>query len=409
MNINAKQLIVHRFLGLAVCHSTTIDPRHLEHNNYTYWTGDIGALIGDKLKCSLLAPQFPIYVSPKGGPPNSPPSPESDIFPNLSLDSGRTEADSEAQGVYVDIAIVIPIIQPRHIEQLGTFGTQLDGKSLKYFITTFLHQFPHLSPRCIRVSGFEAPLLGELKPGPTRHPNTIGIFHTNLTQLLGQGMAQAEEQALCLFCSWRFASQNEVLLLAGAGDYYKICRLNRQWAVDALARARRPYSSDLLKRLKAAGTERFDASMSDPLAEDGDWTEDGDLENLMYGSPLDALARQKQVDERAERRIRRDKVREKYQTALNTSPNDQDRASPLFTNEALNTVHRSETGVDLFESNTPEIFFAKPSGTWSAVLQLGSDQSNRFMKEIQEVIRKCEIQEETRREHVYFEESPVHT
>jgi hypothetical protein len=99
-NIAPRCLSLHRFLALTVSHSTTVDPRHLEHHIYPYWKADIAALlISGDLQYSLIALQFPVYVSPK----DRSPGPD---------DSGRTEADGEAEGVYVDIAIVMPIVQP---------------------------------------------------------------------------------------------------------------------------------------------------------------------------------------------------------------------------------------------------------------------------------------------------------
>ncbi|KAJ6613631.1 hypothetical protein B0H10DRAFT_2222131 [Mycena sp. CBHHK59/15] len=81
------RLDLHRFLGLAISHSTTADPRRLEHYVYTYWTGDlVSVLVRGQLKHCLIAPQFPVYVSPKQ-PSN----------PDDSWGSGMTEADGEAQ------------------------------------------------------------------------------------------------------------------------------------------------------------------------------------------------------------------------------------------------------------------------------------------------------------------------
>ncbi|KAJ7928172.1 hypothetical protein B0H13DRAFT_1007176 [Mycena leptocephala] len=197
-------ITIQGYFVLVICHSTTIDPRHLEHHTYTYWTGNFTALIvRGKLKYCLIAPQFPIYVSPK-----------EPLDPDTSFGSDRTDADGEAQGVYVDIAIVMPIVQPRYVEELGPIGKELNNKSLHHFLDTFLPpKLPGLSPRCLWVSGFEAPLVGELKPGPTRHADKIDPFYVDLVRLLRQGVLQAEVQRLCLFCSWQFTTQEDALLL----------------------------------------------------------------------------------------------------------------------------------------------------------------------------------------------------
>ncbi|KAJ6474745.1 hypothetical protein C8R45DRAFT_1217197 [Mycena sanguinolenta] len=391
--VTSRQLDLHRFLGLAVCHSTTIDPRRLEHHNYTYWTGDIAALIvRGQLKYCLIAPQFPIYVSPKEA-----------FDADTSIGSGRTAADGDAEGVYVDIAIVMPIVQPRYVEELGAVGGVLENESLHDFFEKFLPQkLPGLSPRCLWVSGFEAPLVGELKPGPTRHADKIDSFYVNLSGLLLQGMLQAEAQGLCLFCSWRFATQQVVLLLAGAGDHYRVRRVTRDWAVEELDGE--PYTAKTLKKLKAAWMERGDVNLDSPdnddlnAVEDGDWTEGQAVH--MYGNPQDANQRQQKLnDQRTLRRIKRNAQSQKYLKALTTPPS-QDRTVPLFTNEALNAIH---PGGELFESRPPELYFGDSETTgWSRVLQLGSTLSNQYMAKIQDFIRQFEILEEDRRKKVFF-------
>ncbi|KAJ7283988.1 hypothetical protein C8J57DRAFT_1498974 [Mycena rebaudengoi] len=95
-NVTSQQLELHRFLGLAVCLSTTADPRRLEHYHYTYWTAEMASLIiCGHLKHCLLAPQFPLYVTPK----------DSSFDPDVSA---RTEADGDAEGVFVDVTLCTP-------------------------------------------------------------------------------------------------------------------------------------------------------------------------------------------------------------------------------------------------------------------------------------------------------------
>ncbi|KAJ7775849.1 hypothetical protein B0H14DRAFT_3508352 [Mycena olivaceomarginata] len=394
-NITSRQLDLHCFLGLTVCYSTTIDPRYLEHHSYTYWTGDIAALIvGGKLKCCLIAPQFPIYVSPKEA-----------LGPNTSFGSGRTKADGEAQGVYVDIAIVMPIIQPRYVEELGKFGKDLDKKSLHDFLED--PQNLQLSPRCLWVSGFEQ-------------------------------------------C---------IILLAGAREYYRIRWVTRGWAAKKLNGE--PYSAATLKVLKRAGEEfndgdsdseldytGSDSDLDDAESEeklhnaeseeeldddDGNWTEgdemdvddgwtegrmdemddavdDGDwteaMMDEMYGDPLDACNRQQRLNtQHTHRHLEREARRQKYVDALNTLPS-QDRTAPLFSEEALNTIHLNQVGRELFQSISPEEYF-KSGGTggttkWSNILRLGSTLSNQYMVKIQNLIHEHEILEEARRNKVFF-------
>ncbi|KAF8128470.1 hypothetical protein K438DRAFT_1888449 [Mycena galopus ATCC 62051] len=387
-NISPGRLNLHRFLAQTVSHSTTVDPRHLEHHTYPYWTADFAALIvsGD-LRYSLIAPQFPVYVSPKD------PSPGPD-------DSGRTEADGEAEGVYVDIAIVMPIVQPRYADELGTIGQKLVGQNLSQFFDEFQPHLQGFSPRCLWVSGHEAALLGELKPGPTRHTRRIESFLSDLNTLLRDATLQAVAQALCLFCSWRFGTQDEVLLLAGAGAYYRIRRVTRSWSIVELNGE--IYTSKNLKELKAA------AKQLDNLAEDGDWTEGKEEE--MYGDPGSAKDRQKMLNDKREERTKRGNKRatraEQFAEALSASPST-DRTTPLFSHAALNDLHRIQTSRDLFESEDPEKYFIGDGPSeWSCVLHLGSDLSNRYMTRIQDFIRTFEDREAERRKDVRFTTKP---
>ncbi|KAJ7725586.1 hypothetical protein B0H14DRAFT_2410558 [Mycena olivaceomarginata] len=395
-NITSQRLNLHRFIGLAVCHSTTIDPRHLEHYNYTYWTGDIAALIVDgKLRCCLIAPQFPIYVSPREA-----------LRPDTSFGSGNTLPNGEAHGVYVDIAIVMPIVQPRHVEELGAFGKELKGKSLRNFLDDFLSKNPTLSPRCLWVSGFVVPLIAELKPGPTRHADKIDGFYASLSGRLRAGMRQADSQAICLFSSWMFAIQNEIILIAGAGENFRLRRVTRDWADGNSTRDTIHKLIELVKLLKKEDLDDEEPNWEEiddvNAVEDGDWTE-GQEEDMYGGGPQDALKRQQRLNaQRTQRRVACTARSQRYADALNTPPN-KDRTAPLFSEEALNAIHKNDTGGELFESRPPDTYFEGTGATaWSGVLQLGSPLSNAYMAKIQKIIQEHEIQEERRREAVFF-------
>ncbi|KAJ7883849.1 hypothetical protein B0H14DRAFT_3746092 [Mycena olivaceomarginata] len=220
-------------------------------------------------------------------------------------------------------------------------------------------------------------------------------------------MLQAKAQGLCLFCSWRFATQEVAILLAAAGDYYTIRRVTRRWAVDELNGE--SYTPQILKRLKEAWREQANVNLDSPdiddvnALEDGDWTEG--QESHMYGNPLDAHQRQQKLnDERTERRMRRNAQRQNYADALTTPPS-QDRTAPLFTDEALNAIH---PGGDLFESRPPELYFSdSETKGWSQVLQLGSTLSNQYMAKIQDFMRQRENLEEGRRKAVFFTKAPA--
>ncbi|KAJ7844581.1 hypothetical protein B0H14DRAFT_2585095 [Mycena olivaceomarginata] len=191
-------------------------------------------------------------------------------------------------------------------------------------------------------------------------------------------MFGAETQALCLFCSWRFATQDEAVLLGGAGDYYQIRRVTRDWSVEKLGGG--TYTSDTLTELKEAAKQL-------ELEDDGDWTEG--KEQAMYGDPRNAKERQKTLnDECAKRARERAKRAEQFIDALKTPPSE-DRSIPLFTNEALNVVHQNKTGDNFFESEGPEKYFTGDGPSeWSRVLQLGSDVLNQYMPGFHTLVRE---------------------
>ncbi|KAJ7027018.1 hypothetical protein C8F04DRAFT_1238293 [Mycena alexandri] len=374
-NITSQQLDLHRFLGLTVCLSTTANPRRLEHYNYTYWTADFAALIvGGHLKHCLIAPQFPMYVSPK----------ELALVPNASE---RTEADGDAEGVYVDIAIYMPVAQPRDLEDLGALAPQVAGKSLAHFFNEIIPQhLPGLSPRCVRVSGFEAPVLGELKPGPTHHAKGIKTFLSGLNLLLSEGTLQGRGSSTVSF------------LLGAICDTGRGPPARRGWG-DTPGHQEMPRGSGSLLKMTAIG--RREKRTRCMVTQSAKQRQKELNEQRTKRVKEQAKQRAKRATGRTEKR---DMQHQKLLDALKTSPSV-DRTTPLFTDAALNAVHRDETGDDLFESKAPETYFAG-SGfmEWSRVLQLGSDLSNRYMAKIQDYIRTFEDREEKRKTEVFFTE-----
>lgn len=241
-------LKTYRFLGQIITQSTRIDPRHLEHFVYTYWSGELSnVILSGGLTTTLLGPQFPIWVSPKES--------STDEDPDASFLSKVTAGDGEARGVYVDFALVIPLVQPRFLEEIGDAAHSVEAKSLRDILDHILPSQMHtLSPRCFWISGFDAPVIVELKPDEPRHPKNVESYHRSLSSLLKEGSEQAEEQALCLFCSWRFGGQKEVILIAGAGRHYRLRKVTRQWAANKLHG--RSYSAATLKEMKENQDEK---------------------------------------------------------------------------------------------------------------------------------------------------------
>ncbi|KAJ7073987.1 hypothetical protein C8F01DRAFT_5902 [Mycena amicta] len=393
-------------------------------------------LVRGRLKHSTLAPQLPIYVSS-----------ESKGFPFDPNTSRLTAADGDAKSVYVDIGVLLPIVEPRFPEDLGELGAQVAGKSLAYFFTEVLPHHPEISPRCVRVIGLEAPVLGELKKLPPRHPKNIELFHASMVRLLSQAIVQAEAQASCLFCSLRFGTQEIVLLLVGAGPYYQIRIVSRQWLL-----ARLPvYTPASFDGFCDAANDAVDEDEEDDKGDKGDhkgdegdegddlddgavWTESSEEEEEETHDPrkvqkqqtkrqknrlaeqnaerqkrAEAAARvARQTQERKkrteERAAKRDTQEQQYQKARRERPST-DRTLHLFSDAGLDVINRNKYGVDLFESKTAEMYFGNGGDTsWSKVLQLGSALSDTYMEKIQDFIRTAtfEDREDARRENVRF-------
>ncbi|KAJ7628596.1 hypothetical protein FB45DRAFT_918711 [Roridomyces roridus] len=385
-NTLTKQFRVHRFLGLAVCHSGNVDPRRLEHYTYTFWTAEMdGLLLRGGFKHCLVAPQLPIYVSSK-----EPVSVGAD-------NTAGSMADGKAKSVYVDVAILLPVTEPRFPEDIGAIGPLVAGKSLAHFFDEVLPKNWELSPRCVRVIGLQAPLLAELKRIPPRHSKTATTFHHNLIHLLNLACQQAKAQARCLFASSAFARQDRVILVAGAGDYYQVCIVTREWAIERLD-GFDDLDEDDLEEIFATAIKN--GAFIEKL-EDKDLADE--YKNII-GHPRRI---REQIEERDARYVQRCLKREALQNRLApsspTGPNS-DHSRARFSDEELGSVHRqTEDGVELFEVQSAQTFFTQSeSAVWSRLLRLGTSKSNDFMEKIQDIIGEFEVKEETRRKKMKF-------
>ncbi|KAE9388582.1 hypothetical protein BT96DRAFT_1025387 [Gymnopus androsaceus JB14] len=404
-NVASISFNKYRFLGEVITQSTRIDSRHLEHFTYAFWNGELANLIlnGD-LHSTLLGPQFPIWVSPKEERARI-------LDPDTSWVSGASEPDGEARGVYVDFALVMPIVQPRSLKVLGKLMKKVQGKNLRDVLADILpKEFDIVGPQCFWVSGFEAPVLVELKPGPPRHPKDAQSYLSALETILDEAEAQVEEQALCLFCSWRFATQNKVVLIAGAGWYYRIKVVTREWAVKKLDGC--PYTTVRLKTMKRGQDEKNE----DEVDEHEDLGEDSECENEekeeeLYGDPVNAAQRQQQInEERMRRHERYNESRRKYLATVSKKPNYTDRSAPLFPAADLDRIYATLPFVQkapkaFFEHGSVASFFVDDSiaSHWSQTFVLGEEKSNEVMKQVKVFMKTMEAREDTRRSSVHFE------
>ncbi|KAJ3912794.1 hypothetical protein F5877DRAFT_72096 [Lentinula edodes] len=228
LTVPERSLIV---AASALANSVTFNPRRTEDTTYGIWTSVLVALTESsratytrKGQVSLLInPQYNIYISKK--------SDEAALAgPNTSL---QTEPDllGKSNGVYTDIAVLrlgIEVLPER--TQHPTRLTEKDAKKpfLSFIEDLGTRFFPHRRVWVTRNTTVS--ILIELKPPPTRKPIHVQHFYQNLQNLLGAAQVQVERQALCLMCTRRFAKQNSVLLIAGAGDWWR-CRLYTRQSV----------------------------------------------------------------------------------------------------------------------------------------------------------------------------------
>ncbi|KAF7294169.1 hypothetical protein HMN09_01145300 [Mycena chlorophos] len=222
-------LVLHSiYLGRCLSHSFVMDPRHLEAYAYGFWAMLLFGYASSRQVnvIRLVQTQFPIWSSPR------------DMATRTLLNNGgvsaATQPDGTARGVFVDLAVVIPITEPRKTLKRRTNGlwptANLAGKSLDWFYTNVVAKVPALEPTFVRVVGLKAPLLVELKRGPPRHASSLFSFYWRLWQLLKVAKRQAEKQAVALFGSWRYRRQDRVFIVAGSGDYFAVAQPVRAWA-----------------------------------------------------------------------------------------------------------------------------------------------------------------------------------
>jgi hypothetical protein len=170
----------------------------------------------------FICPQFPIYVSPK----------------DSNLDPDRTMPDSEARGVYVDTALLLArctrVRTGTSDSIAATFANRHRDRAFNLFGK-------------IDVTSLEVPILEERKRAPTRHPKDIEEHIDTIHSALESAQKQVLGQARILFSSRRFADQKLVILLATAGQYYRIAVLRRDHSVFGSA----PSDFDVLDVLEA--------------------------------------------------------------------------------------------------------------------------------------------------------------
>ncbi len=283
-------------------------------------------------------------------------------MPSSADDSFVTMPDSEARGVYIDLALISPVL------------TLIEDNSSSR--STTLHDFfqvlsPFYLPHPNRVWMTEytlVPLLIELKPPPTRHPKDILSF---LKQ--------------CLMCSPKFALQNEVILIAVAGDWWMCRTFTRDEAADMgtyIPKDQR--GSTLVGALLNADQHNQEFADED---------EREDPFNIMVHPratrakrmDLEAQGKSREEAEKAEnaaRIARQNQERDKRAHKRAERLRDVDAAENLrltavypYTDEGINEYWNLKAGADFMQLKTARL---RLSAEWSLPLRLGTKASAAY-------------------------------
>jgi len=204
--MESASLFIAIVLSLAVLSSMRFNPRRLEAFGYSLGILFLQVLIAGYEDVFFICPQFPIYVSPK----------------DSNLNPDKTIPDSKARGVYVDTALILARC------------TRVRTGTRDLIANTFAnghrdHDFNLFGK--IDLTSMEVPILEERKRAPTRNPKHLEDHIDSIHSALHSAQKQVLDQARILFSSRRFADQELVILLATAGQYYRIAVLRRDHGV----------------------------------------------------------------------------------------------------------------------------------------------------------------------------------
>jgi len=200
--IESSSIFVAIVLSLAVLSSMIFNPRRLEAIGYSLSVLFLQVLIAGHEDVFFICPQFPIYVSPQ----------------DTNLNPDNTMPDSRARGVYVDTALLLA----RCTRVRTNTACSIADAFRKAHQDRHFDLFSELD-----ITSLEVPILEERKRGPTRHPKDLEEHFQSIVSELGKAQAQVLTQAEILLSSPRFLDQDSVILLATAGEYYRIAVLQR--------------------------------------------------------------------------------------------------------------------------------------------------------------------------------------
>ena len=126
--------------------------------------------------------------------------------------------ESKAKGVYVDTALLLA--------RCTRVWSTTAGSIADAFARAHRDRNFDLYNK-LDTTSLEVPILEERKKAPTRHPKDLEDHVSSILDALNKAQDQVLTQARILFSSRRFADQDLVILLATAGQYYRLAVAQR--------------------------------------------------------------------------------------------------------------------------------------------------------------------------------------
>jgi hypothetical protein len=134
----------------------------------------------------------------------------------LADTSMETTAEPKALQLFPDFAVVVAELQLRDKKRIwSSFCNKIRDNGVSESLTWADIRRLHL------------PVLAELKKGPTRRPGSMVKWLTELDLLLEHAALQAVSQAMCVFHSPQYQHQQQIILIAGAGEWFRVRAVNR--------------------------------------------------------------------------------------------------------------------------------------------------------------------------------------
>ncbi|KAJ7167628.1 hypothetical protein C8R46DRAFT_1093645 [Mycena filopes] len=384
------------FIARSMYWSTYNNPRRLEHLEYPHHLAVAQQCTAGDDDLLHVAAQWPIWLSPKGQPQ-----------PQDADTSFGTIADGAAKGLYPDLATLL-----FHVELHPQANVAHFKAASLYDILWELALDHRTRSRLLRLISVEITTLYELKPGPSRHPSTLEPYYDKLRSLLNTAQRQAQDQALFTLCCVRYASQADIILVAGVGEYWATTRVTRD---EAKSQIDNEDELDSLRmrlglRTDTIGLKKLlEGYQADEDEEDSDESEDDEEADDLSGVALpgqttrlkaeaDAKRRQaqevragKQQEERAERALRRKERQDRagIATDLGFKEPSFDRNKDVFDDADIDQMSQLRGRGLFFENRPPAEYFSIPhekhAVRFSLALRYGTPLSDQYLEHIKSV------------------------